>query len=134
MKLWISGEIDGDIGDEYRNAIVPVEDVINDSISACDYGDGIADWDLIGIVMSLSTKGFPEIRRYIEDEKGVEFRLLLEHSIFLEDSEEFHRQKVFEFVLRSICEARNLPITDFDLDAFEKDVIAVGRDKGWVTS
>jgi hypothetical protein len=50
MKLWISGEVDADIGDGFCQTMNEIEVIVNQLIEAKYYGEGLKSWDVIMII------------------------------------------------------------------------------------
>ena len=82
MKLWMSDEIQADVGDVHRRARQDVENAINDKLSDSDYGSGVSKWAFISIIREEDSDDYGEIRRYDKRRKVVEFRLKIDHSQF----------------------------------------------------
>jgi Immunity protein 44 len=51
MKLWISGQVEAEIGDVFRHTMNEIENLVNDKIRKNDYGKGLSDWDIIFVIL-----------------------------------------------------------------------------------
>jgi hypothetical protein len=127
MKLWMSGEIQANAADAYRQARKDVENVINDKLSRSDYGSGIQKWIYIAIIREEDSEDYGEIKKYTRRTKEVEFRLKIEHSKFTTAHSTEQKRLLFESLLRSIREMKELRIPDVDFQRLETDVMSIAE-------
>ena len=67
MKLWMSGEVDADVGDVARNLIEPI---VNNILGQLSTPDKIDEWSFISIILSEKfMSGFPEIAKKSKNKK-----------------------------------------------------------------
>jgi Immunity protein 44 len=129
--LWMSGEIQSDIADEYRLARKDVEVAVNAALGASNYGDGLSKWSLIAIILEEDHPDFDEVKRYRKKERNFEFRLKISHAEFKATDSVGRRKLIVEALLRSIAEMRRLAIRSIDSAKLESDVRELAAAKGW---
>jgi hypothetical protein len=65
MKLWISSEAWADVGTALSKASNNIEQLINETLSNGDYGQGIRQWSFIAIVLPPHMhEAYPERFKY----------------------------------------------------------------------
>lgn len=122
MKLWMSGEIQSDVGDAYRVARNLVEAEVHNCIKDNDYGEGLKMWSCIPIIRAEDSPLYGEIAKYRKRLKEVEFRLKIDHAAFLSGSTADHVRLISESLLRSLKMMPEIGVTKVDLDRLTKDV------------
>lgn len=130
-RLFMSGEIEGDVYDEYRVARNEVEELINAAIGASSYGS-LKLWGLIPIILDDNDPNYPEIKRYRKKIQEFEFRLKIDHATFKAADDLGKRKLIVAALLRSIDEMRQLVPKGIDYGRLESDVRAVAASKGWL--
>lgn len=53
VRLWMSGEVMGDIGEDHRLADNEIEAALNEVLKARDYGEGLVEWAFLSIILSF---------------------------------------------------------------------------------
>src|SRR5689334_23025771 len=81
MKLWLSAEVQHDVGDALRRARLKIEKSLNARL-ASDYGPAINKWALITILRPSRPEGWGEVWEYHSSRKVAEFRLIIDYSEF----------------------------------------------------
>ena len=136
MKLWTSGEVQGDVGDKTISNLKIIEKKVNDYLENKNYGEGVILWGYIGIVLPsglLPPSFFQEVKRYSKSKKETEYRLKLDYDQLVKADEKERYFLICESILRSIEIARTeLKIPNFDLSEFEKDLKECFKKEGWV--
>lgn len=135
MKVWISGELQADIGEAFRVAANEIESTINTAIEDKDYGTGVVEWALIPTILNPQferSTGYNEIRRYWRKKRETEFRLKIDHASFKAADDLGRRRLILEMILQSIDDARRMKIPTFNLDRFAADVHEIGERHGWL--
>lgn len=135
MTIWMSGELQADVGDSCAAAQNGIERVINNVINKRDYGAGVVEWALIPTILNPQfekSTGYAEIRRYWRAKRETEFRLRIDHARFKAADDAGKRRLIFEMILRSVNEARAMKIPAFDLDRFAADLKDIGAEHGWM--
>jgi hypothetical protein len=130
--LWMSGEIQLDIADEYRTARQDVEAAVNAVLGSFNYGDGLHEWVLIGIIPEEDIPGFGEINKYRKKERSFESRLKISHAEFKAADSVGQRKLIVEALLRSITEMRRHAPRNIDYAKLESDIREVAAAKRWV--
>ncbi len=74
MRLWIGGELDNEVAEQFRIARSEVETAMNRLLSAID-GEEIDEWDVIAIIRNDSS--FGERVRFSKRD-GMDIRLKME--------------------------------------------------------
>src|SRR5882757_8793876 len=82
MHLWMSAEVQLDVGDAYRLARNEIEAKINKALSTKDYGQGLRKLALIVIIRELDSPDYGEVKRYSKRKLEAEFRLKIDHAAF----------------------------------------------------
>lgn len=129
VKLWMSGEIQADIGDEFREARKVVEHAVNEGLGT-NYGAGFTGWVLIAIIMEHAHPDYGEIKRYRKKD-GFELRLKIDHAAFKSASATEQQKLIASIVRRSITEMRTLAAKNVDYDRLQADVSATLESRGW---
>lgn len=122
MELWTSGEIQSDVGDDYRKIRNQAEQAVNALFSKNDYGSGLNRWVYMAIIKAVETDDFKEIQRFNKKKKEVEFRLRIKHKDFLNASYDEKKKLFLESLLRSIQIMPEIGIKDFDFERLSNDI------------
>jgi hypothetical protein len=130
--LWMSGEVQSDIADEYRLARKDVEAAVNAALRPFNYGDGLNKWSVIAIILEEDHPDFDEVKKYRGKERTFEFRLKISHTAFKSADPVGRRRLIVEALLRSIAEMRILTIRSIDHAKLESDVRELAAAKGWL--
>ncbi|MBN1795293.1 MAG: hypothetical protein JW804_01340, partial [Sedimentisphaerales bacterium] len=123
LTFWMSGEIEGDVYDDYDLTENTIENNIKNFINNKNYGTGIKLWSFLTILLEPNTDPYyPEIKRYSRKNKQVEFRLKIDYKKFRDGNDKSRLKLLAESVLRSVKLMREMKIKDFDIDRLEADV------------
>src|SRR4030042_1145061 len=122
MELWVSGEIQGDIGDRYRAARKLVKTAMNSCIKDRDYGEGLKKWYYIAIILDFEDEAYGEVAKYSKRKKEVEFRLKIDHDAFLSAHTAGQVRLVSQSLLRSLRMMPEIGVKDVDFDRLTADV------------
>jgi len=122
MELWMSGEIQSNVGDAYSKASDLVEAEINNCIKYNDYGEGLKMWFFIPIIRAEDSPIYGEIAKYRKRLKEVEFRLKIDHSAFSSGNAVDHVRLISQSLLRSLKMMPEIGVTKVDLDRLTRDV------------
>jgi len=60
MKIWMSGEIQSDIGESFRNARKLIEQAFNDHFVSEEYGSGLTEIAYLAIIRETDS---PDLRK-----------------------------------------------------------------------
>jgi hypothetical protein len=130
--LWISGEIQADIGDDYHLGSNEVEEAINAALSGIDFGKGFNKLSLIPIVLEQDDPDYDEVRRYHKADKDFEFRLKIQHAAFRAASPTGQRRLIVQSILRAVDEMKKMKIKNVDCEKLEQAIRDVAASKGWL--
>lgn len=98
MKLWIGGEVDREVAEDFRVVRSEVESAINTMIAAIDAGE-INEWDVIAIIRNDLV--FEERVRYSK-KNGMDLRLKIPFQEFNGAKKSIQRDLVMEMLFRSL--------------------------------
>ncbi|WP_019530022.1 hypothetical protein [Dasania marina] len=98
MKLWIGGELDHSVAEEFRIASIHTEDYINEKISGIDTGQA-NEWDVIAIIRD--DNNFDERVRFNKKD-GMDIRLNISYSKFRSSSRGEQIIFLLEMLIRSL--------------------------------
>jgi len=132
MKIWMSGELQDDIGIAAGQASNEVENTLNASLGDRDYGPAVKEWSLIPIITPREDERWGEIRKYHKRRKDAEFRLKINHAKFKAATPVGQRALICACLLRSIDLFPLLNVTGFDQQAFRADLERIAAEKGWL--
>lgn len=129
MKLWISGEVQSDVGNFFREASICVENTINDVISNKEYDIELNDWDCIAILRSDSS--FEDITKYSKKKMEMDFRLQLNYVDFKKANKHERESMIFKMLQRSLTILKDKGVNEEELEVLITDVLKVGENKNW---
>jgi hypothetical protein len=134
MQLWMSGELQSDIGEAYRSARKEIESKINEYISSRSYGEGVQKWAFIAIIAPpRTTQYYPEVRKYWKRDRTAEFRILIDYEAFKRADPPGHRTLIAQALIASLQIATRMNIPNFDPVSLMQDVLNVARVHGWLS-
>ena len=133
MKLWMSGELQNDIAESYRQARKAVEAAVGEMLLPRDYGPGIAKLAFIAMIFGEhGPADFKEVKRYNRRDKSFEFRLRIDHDKFVSSSASDQCRLVCESLIRSLSLMKEMDVAGVDVAKLQADLEGVGRAKGWI--
>ena len=131
MKLWLSGEVQLDVGEASRQVDNGLEAKFNAALSDRDYGEGLVEWAFISMIFGSIDPGYKEVTRYSRKKREYESRLRIDHDKF----------KAADFVGRMtlLCQALStsldrleaLKIENIDVPRLRKDFLELVVTCGW---
>lgn len=130
-RLFMSGEIEGDVYDDYRVACNEVDDAVNLAIRESNFG-AVKEWAVIPIILDDNDPNYPEVKRYRKKSQEFEFRLVIEHAAFKAADTLGKRKLIMASILRSIDEMRKLAPKGIDYARLENEVRGVAAANGWL--
>src|SRR5690348_9459827 len=83
MHLWMSGEVQADVGDAHRSARQAVEQAVNERLKDCSLSVDFDEWAFISIILPHDHPDNPELKKKHAKRKVLEFRLKISHQDFL---------------------------------------------------
>ncbi|KAA1154714.1 hypothetical protein EU510_00960 [Pseudoalteromonas sp. FUC4] len=131
MRIWIGGEIESSIEDDFRKARSKVEKSINENIEQNTYNIPVESWDCIAIVRD--DEQLEELFAYDSRNNDMDFRLRVDYQRFLVGNSNEQEQQVFEICLRSLRKLQEFIGSSTDLSNLIKDVSKIGKLHGWLS-
>ena len=131
MKIWIGGEIESSIEDDFRKARSKVEKSINENIEKNTYNIPVESWDCIAIVRD--DEQLEELFIYDSHNNEMDFRLRVDYQKFLVGNSNEQEQLIFEICLRSLKKLQEFIGSSTDLNNLIKDVSILGKLNGWLS-
>jgi hypothetical protein len=102
MKLWMSGEIQADIADAYRQARKTVETEVNRLLAEVSLAEKAKEWAFIAIIREEDSPDYGEVVKKSAKGKEFEFRLKIPHAEFLPASPTERIGLIFKTLARSV--------------------------------
>ena len=130
--FWMSGEIEGDVYDEYRVARNGVEPAVKEALTGKDFGVGFKQLSIIPVLREHDHPDYDEVRRYHKKRRDFEFRLKISHAAFKAADAVGHRRLIMENILRAVEEMKKMRIKDVDCAKLEQAIREVAAAKGWL--
>jgi hypothetical protein len=130
-RLFMSGEIEGDVYDSYRVARNEVEKRLNSTLENNSYGL-LELWGVIPIIREVESAAYCEIKKYRKKKREFEFRLKIDYATFKGADDLEKRKIIMAVLLRSIDEMRTLVSEGINYAQLESDVRGVATEKGWL--
>jgi len=130
--IFISGEIQGDIGEPYRIARNEVESAVLAGLRGLDFGKGFSRLSLIPIVLGEHGPDYGEIRRYHKKRQVFEFRLKIPHADFKAADPIGQRRLIMENILRAVDGMKKMRVKDVDCEKLDQAIREVAAAKGWL--
>jgi hypothetical protein len=131
MKLFISGEIQAEVGNVYRVASLQIEKAFNAHFVELAFGSGLVSLTYLSIIRRIESTTYGEVKKYRKKERSAEFRLKIPLDVcLLADTSEMTRL-IAKSLHRAIDLLKEMQIPDFDCDAFELEYRALTRAEGW---
>lgn len=119
MKLWMSAEVDADVGDAHRHARNAVEPAVNRALEGISFSDQFGEWAFLSIIVADEVlPGFPEIVRKSSKGKVLEFRLQIHHAEFKQASPEKKMAMLFDALSRSVDLMSKLKVSQESQEKF----------------
>ena len=130
--LWMSGELQADIGDAYSAASNEIAATINAALMGQSFGVGFAQLFLMAIILDFEDSTYKEIRRYHKKDRDFEFRLKIPHAVFKAASALGQRRLVVQNILRAVAEMRQMRVKDVECDKLEHAIREVAAAHDWL--
>ena len=125
MKLWLSGQVEAEVGDAFRQTMNEIERLVNDKIGNNDYGKGLASWDIIFFILEGdSQESFNFDKRTATSDIRISLNCQNFKSLDLKE-----RKKIFiESLIRSLDELRDRGVTGVNWENLKADLSDIERD------
>lgn len=129
MKIFISGEVDSKIGDDFSNIRNDLQ-VALEKIKSYDYGDSIKSIAIIPIIIKvvpeLEEAGFFQERRLIRKKaKEADYRLRINYDKFIKSDYFGKRNLIISNILQCIREINMRITVGFDDKKLEEDILNI---------
>ncbi len=102
MKLWMSAEIQADVGDSYRVLSHAIENEVNRLLDAIALSEKAETWALIAVIMKIERTDYDEVVKRSCRGKVLEFRLKIPYTVFLLANNESRIRLIFDLLQRSV--------------------------------
>ena len=129
MKVWISGEVDAEVGDAFHEAMWRVDSLLNEELEKETYDLPLDSWDCIAIIRDDEV--FGEITRYSKKKRDMDFRLRIGHTQFKTASPLEREALMFEMMRRSLTLLASKGLAGPELDRLAADAERVAARHGW---
>jgi hypothetical protein len=112
MKLWMSGEIQADVADAYREARKIVEVEVNRVLGEISVEEA-KEWAFIAIILDEESSTYGEIVKKKKSSRGteLEFRLKIPHAKFLAASPGERISLIYKALSRSVSLMEQLGVS-----------------------
>ena len=101
-KLWISGEVQADVGDSFRRASNAIEGEVNQLLERISLGEKVQEWAYIAIIRKEDHPDYDEVIKKSSRGKALEFRLKIPHAAFASASPEEQIRLMLKSLSRSV--------------------------------
>jgi Immunity protein 44 len=133
MELWMSAEVWGDVDTSLRKVSRHIEEVVNGSLGARDYGEGVRKWALIAILLPPDMQeDYPERFKYHKSDKTLEFRLRIDLKTFRKADESNQKRLVSEALLQSLDILDQKKVPNFDHHKLRADFLEIAKRQHWL--
>ena len=136
MKLWMSAEISGGIGEPVRHALNFVEDEINLFIDGKDYDIDLDKWRCIAILMKdkVDQERYCEVIKYSSKTKKMDFKLQIDYPEFVNGDAKRQQQLIYEMLMRSLDLLIEKRLNETGIESLRQDTQSVALKNGWITT
>tara|TARA_R100000935_G_scaffold13464_2_gene27035 strand:- start:83 stop:496 length:414 start_codon:yes stop_codon:yes gene_type:complete len=136
MKLWMSAEINGGIGEPVPHALNFVEDEINLFIDGKDYDIDLDKWRCIAILMKdkVDQERYCEVIKYSSKTKKMDFKLQIDYPDFANGDAKRQQQLIYEMLMRSLDLLIEKGLNEAGIESLRQDTQSVALKHGWITT
>ncbi|MCW7471769.1 Imm44 family immunity protein [Leptospira kanakyensis] len=129
MKLWIGGELEAEIGENFRLSRNIVEKKINEFLKTVLYKVDFSDWDCIAIVRN--DDNFQETYKYSKKKKEMDIRLKIDFNQFKTANHHEQESLIFKMLQRSLEILKNKVENTENLELLIKEFTKFGIVNNW---
>jgi Immunity protein 44 len=129
--LWMSGEVQKDVADDYRRIRKQMEARINQMLQSRDYGRGVKAWDVIAIILEQDDPDFAEVALYEQNTCETEFRVRLSYPAFKAGSESEKAALICAMLHSTLLRMSEIGVRGFDWQRLGNDLQALAQEEGW---
>jgi hypothetical protein len=127
MDIFMSGEVDAKIGDEYRELRKEIEKKLK-QLQANSYGEEVGNIAIIPIIVNLkpdleNAGFFKEKKQFSKKSKEADFRLRINYDKFVNSNLNTKRLLIIKNVIESIRFLGTKAKVDFDANRLEVDIL-----------
>lgn len=116
MKLWMSGEIQLEAYDAYRQARAYIEKTVNEALSSEEFGESVKKLAYIAIIGAPAE--YEEVAKYSKRTAVLEFRLVVPIEQFIAASRSGQIEMICESLKRCAEMSEGLVPKEFDTSRF----------------
>lgn len=116
MKLWMSGEIQHDVAEGYRQARLVVQSKVNERLQRIRLNTNLDQWAFIGIIRPDDHPDYQEVKKFDKRHRTIEFRLKIDHAQFLSGSHAERIVLIIQALRRSVDLMNALGVDSDDID------------------
>ncbi|SRR5665213_2689127 len=131
MEIWMSGEIQGDVGDDFRMARTEIEKILGESVETYN-SEGVKEIALIPIIMKYEDPDFDEVKKYRKSKKELEFRLKINHATFRKGDMKMKKRLIFDLFIKCLNYSNEMKIKDFDRNKVLEAFNSAAKKAGWI--
>ncbi|MGG0300768.1 Imm44 family immunity protein [Bacillus albus] len=129
MKLFFSGELEGDITEEFINIISEIGSEL-EGLNSNDYGSEVEEIAIIPIVAKITPEYedagfFKERKLFKRKSKEADFRLRIDYETFLSADYAMRKILIIRNVIQSIRILGERAKSDFNAVKLEQDILQV---------
>lgn len=123
IKLFMSGEIEGDFYDDFRGLRNEIEKIIQENVlDKHDYGESIKDLAITPNIMSDPVFLGKERKLVKHKDKSADIRLKIDHTSFANGTEEQREKLLLKNIIQSIRVVGEKVKKGFDAERLEADI------------
>jgi hypothetical protein len=127
-KLWISGEVQADVGDSFRRAGNAIEGEVNQFIEGISLGEKVKEWAYIAIIRKEDHPDYDEVIKKSSRGKALEFRLKISHVAFASASPNDQIRLMLQSLSRSVTLMAGLGVATETRSALQSALLRAEQD------
>ena len=136
MKLWMSGEVEKNVLEPFRLAMLCVEYEINAKIDDKDYDIDLDKWRYIAILMKdkEDQERYSEVIKHSSKTKKMDFKLQIDYPEFVNGDAKRQQQLIYEMLMRSLDLLIEKGLNEAGIESLRLDTQSVALKHGWITA
>ena len=136
MKLWMSGEVEKNVLEPFRLAMLCVEDEINAKIDDKDYDIHLDKLRCIAILMKdkEDQERYSEVIKYSSKTKKMDFKLQIDYPEFVNGDAKRQQQVIYEMLMRSLDLLIEKGLNEAGIESLRLDTQSVALKHGLITT
>ena len=125
MNFFLSGELDADVGELWRDVGKPLEKQLNEALGDRDYGPALKSIGLIPMILRAEFLfGRPERRLFQRKQHSADYRTVISFFAFKRGSPDTRRLLILENLVAAIRDLQRKAKGAFDGDRLIADILA----------